>query len=529
MSSCIMPPIKNRRNEHTMPVIRLQGNIEKQRGIYYEYDPTDTPLGEGGMGKVYKGWCCDVNTGQRREVAIKFLYSDLPQHVIARARREAAVQLRNDNLIEMLGFLEVQDKDCIGQPIIRYHVISEYLNGISLDSLLEGKITNPRGEVIPFAQELYGKYQNDPYHFAIIVIRSLLSGLMALHDAGYVHRDIDPSNIMITADGHIKLIDSGIAKKTTGKNTKESSYTVPGQFIGKPKYAAPELARGLVDSVGPATDIYAVGCLLFQLVVGRVPFDGEMAEVLEMQLTRELPLREIKQKTLREIIRKATQKKMNARYLSAAEFRVAVDKLAALPYPDKGIDWKMIGSVCAAVVLACALVGGGIKLLNLPSEPSAHQGEETTKLTDKVECGTAWAMMKNPATAQEGYDALKQLAQQDDPQALYLLSRLYFLSGEESDVAGVPDSLKLIREQLGISIDNAQAHALLKKAVALSPTNYHAQYELGCNYKSNRRGTTRNNDSAYVCLHAAREQAHSVGDNSYEQKISEKMSNLVKP
>ncbi len=231
-----------------MASIRIQGENERQKGIYYEYDPSDAPLGEGGMGKVYKGWCCSETTNQRREVAIKFLYSDLPPHVIARARREAAVQLRNDNLVEMFGFVEISAKDELGQPIVRYHVISEYLHGVTLDKLLSGNVCDSKGNVIPFAQELYGKFLNNSYSFALTIVRSLLSGLMALHDAGYIHRDIDPSNIMITSDGKIKLIDFGIAKKLSGNNTKESSYTVDGQFIGKPKYAAPELVRGLVDS-----------------------------------------------------------------------------------------------------------------------------------------------------------------------------------------------------------------------------------------------------------------------------------------
>ena len=136
-----------------MASVRIQGENERQKGIYYEYNPSDTPLGEGGMGKVYRGWLCSESTNQRREVAIKFLYSDLPTHVIARARREAAVQLRNDNLIEMLGFVEISGKDEIGQPVIRYHVISEYLHGVTLDKLLEGNVCDHTGNVSPFAQE----------------------------------------------------------------------------------------------------------------------------------------------------------------------------------------------------------------------------------------------------------------------------------------------------------------------------------------------------------------------------------------
>lgn len=346
-----------------MASVRIQGESERLKGIYYEYNPSDSPLGVGGMGKVFKGWCCSETSDQRREVAIKFLYSDLPSHVIARARREAAVQLRNDNLIEMLGFVETSEKDELGQPVVRYHVISEYLHGVTLDKLLTGNVCDHKGNVIPFAQELYGKYMNDSYSFALTIIRNLLSGLMALHDAGYIHRDIDPSNIMITSNGKIKLIDFGIAKKLNGNNTKESSYTVDGQFIGKPKYASPELVRGLVDSQNATTDLYAVGILLYQLLVGKVPFDGEMAEVLDMQLNKKMPLHNVKQKQIKEVIKTATQKKRSQRYQSAAEFRVAVDKLIPLQYPAKTFDFKIVG----ISVGAAAVVGLLLTITNIPN------------------------------------------------------------------------------------------------------------------------------------------------------------------
>jgi serine/threonine-protein kinase len=506
-----------------MPIIKLQSDFEKQQGIFYEYDSSDTPLGEGGMGKVYKGWRVDMRSGQRREVAIKFLYSDLPPHVIARARREASVQLRNDSLIEMLGFIELHGQDVVGQSVVRYHVVSEFLHGVNLDAVLNGKVTDYKGEIIPFAQELYGKYLNDPYHFAILIIRNLLSGLMALHDAGYIHRDIDPSNIMVTADGHIKLIDFGIAKKIKGSNTKETSYTQAGQFIGKPKYAAPELVRGLIDMQGVSTDLYAVGILLYQLIVGSVPFDGEMAEVLEMQLTKQLPLHNLKQKAVREIVKTATQKKRSARFQSAAEFRVAVDKLAALTYPDKTFNPKLIigGGVAAALLV------GIIAMVSHRS--SSDSDSPAIAPIENISYEKAATMLRIENLASDGFAMLKQLAEQDDAQALFLLSRLYFKSGEESDITNTTDSLEEVRQWLGINIDNARAHSLLVKAVNLNQSDYHAEYELGCDYKSNLRGTTRQTDSAYIYLSDALKKANINNDREYIDKITDKMSNLQKP
>ncbi len=545
-----------------MATVRLQGDQERRLGIYYEYDPTDTPLGEGGMGKVYKGWQCNEYNNQRREVAIKFLYSDLPARVIARARREAAVQLRNDNLIEMLGFLEIKGTDALGQPVIRYHVVSEYLHGVTLDKLLEGKIYDHKGNIIPFAQELYGKRQTDPYHFALTIIRNLLSGLMALHDAGYIHRDIDPSNIMVTSDGRIKLIDFGIAKELNGNNTKETSYTVDGQFMGKPKYAAPELVRGLPDSQNATTDLYAVGVLLYQLLVGKVPFDGEMAEVLEMQLTKKMPLGNVKQKQIREVIKTATQKKRSKRYQSAAEFRVAVERLVPLQYPANAINSKAIG---IAIGSAAAVVGIALFAINqsssnaaapnaASSEPTAYAenlGQESLyqvesdapsdQMTAEAVMATigsqeaeppqpsyrqVLALLLDRSTADEGLVMLKQLSDANDYRSVFLLSRLYFDSPESIKIGTFADSIALFRSNLGISAQNKEAHRLLKNAVALNSEDYKSLFELGCDYKSKRRGATFNTDSAYLYLNKALQLAIEAGDKEYTQAIKGRMTNL---
>lgn len=521
-----------------MASVRIQGDNECRNGIYYEYDPSDTPLGEGGMGKVYRGWCCSESTSQRREVAIKFLYSDLPPHVIARARREAAVQLRNDNLIEMLGFVEISAKDELGQPIVRYHVISEYLHGVTLDKLLSGNVCDSKGNVIPFAQELYGKFLNNSYSFALTIVRSLLSGLIALHDGGYIHRDIDPSNIMITSDGKIKLIDFGIAKRLNGNNTKESSYTVDGQFIGKPKYAAPELVRGLVDSQNATTDIYAVGILLYQLLTGKVPFDGEMAEVLDMQLNKKMPLHNVKQNQIKEVIKKATQKKRSQRYQSAAEFRVAVDKLVPLQYPAKTVDVRYISTISGIAAVFIGLVILGINFINKDNSDSTEQqgAELIAKVNSDKEVveqqstsnsyRKAIMLLSEKSTAGQGLTMLIALADKKDYEATFLLSRLYFNSNESVRIGSFSDSIALFRRNLGISAQNKEAHRLLKNAVAINPADYKSLYELGCDYKSKKRGATFNPDSAYIYLNKARRLATEAGDKKYEQEIEKRMVNL---
>ena len=307
----------------------LQGEEEKKKGIHYEVD-LNRELGAGGMGRVLFGYRVDEKHGTRREVAVKFLYGNLDKSEIDRARREASIQLRNDNLVEMFGLVEIRSVDENNQPIVRQHVVSEYLNGVTLQDLMEGKITDKSGKKeIPGMRDFLNEYNRDKEKFAVKVLKHMLSGIQALHDAGYVHRDIDPGNIMLTSDKRIKLIDFGVVHELdSSKSNKEG--TVVGTFIGKPAYAAPEIVLGDVLNHKETTDIYALGILFFQLLTGHLPFTGNQQEVMKNQINDPLPLDEIKDEKLRDIIRQATEKQQENRFQSAAEFRVALDKYPSL-------------------------------------------------------------------------------------------------------------------------------------------------------------------------------------------------------
>ncbi|MCM1369423.1 MAG: serine/threonine protein kinase [Candidatus Amulumruptor caecigallinarius] len=342
-----------------MAIIRLQGKEEKENGIYYEVDSTNPCIGEGGMGKVYEGKCVNTRTGESRPVAIKFLFMDLPDEAIERARREASIHLRNDNLVEMLGFIET-DESRNGNIVKHYHVVSELLDGVSLSDIIQGKCTTVRGKEIPYARRLMNDFQKQPDHFAKAVIKSVLSGLMALHDAGYIHRDIDPSNIFITSDEHIKLIDFGISKQMRNLTTNDRALTVAGAFMGKPEYASPELALGDLKNQNQTTDIYAIGILLYQCIIGNVPFEGTRFDVLDKQVKEKLPLKNVQNKGLRSIIEKATDKRQDMRYQSAAEMRVAIENLdrtktkVALSGKNKGM---IFGAAALALLVLLAVIG----------------------------------------------------------------------------------------------------------------------------------------------------------------------------
>ena len=144
-----------------MPVIRLQ-NENGDRSVYYEFDPNTLPLGEGGMGRVFRGLQIDRRSRLTRDVAIKMMFDDLPVHVIERARREASIRIINENILEMIDFVEVHERDAYGKVIAtHYHVVSEFLDGVNLDELLLGKSANRNGVTNQTAAWYYEEYLNN--------------------------------------------------------------------------------------------------------------------------------------------------------------------------------------------------------------------------------------------------------------------------------------------------------------------------------------------------------------------------------
>lgn len=309
----------------------------KDNGVVYQVDSSAGAVGVGGMGQVYRGLRIDTRTGVQQEVAIKFLFDDLPPQSIERARREASICINNENLVRMYGFIETTDTLANGKTVSHYHVVSEFLRGVMLEDLLKGKVENGEGKRSAVAEEMYLQSRQQPELFAVNVVKNVLAGVMALHDQGVIHRDIDPSNIMVTDDGKIKLIDYGIAKRLDDLNTRDRQLTTAGVFMGKAAYASPELVLGDISHQNETTDIYAVGVILFQLLTGHLPFSGPTSEVLDMQINDPVPVKEIREPAFRKIVSKAMAKKQADRFASAAEFRVAIEAVSRKLRP-RGIE-----------------------------------------------------------------------------------------------------------------------------------------------------------------------------------------------
>lgn len=508
-----------------MAIIRLQGEQEKQQGIYFEFDTTSTPLGEGGMGKVYRGRRVNMHTSEIRDVAIKFMFSGLPADTITRAENEANIRIHHENLIEMMGFLAVENKLPNGTTSIRYHVVSELLIGVSLSDLLQGVVTDQMGNNIPYAQTLYKMYNDDPCLFAVTIIKKILSGIMSLHDAGYIHRDIDPSNIMITKDGKVKLIDFGIAKQISTLKTLDRNLTTAGQFMGKPQYAAPELCLGDVRNHNKPTDIYSVGIMLFQLIVGHLPFEGSAMAIQSAHVQRKMPLHLIEDKGLRKIIQKATEKDCAKRYQSAAEFRAVLDSWEP-GAPAKNNIFIIAGGIIGAILIISAI----IMLWPSKDDPTPPTPEDDTTLVENQEEDTNTAnninavrkQLANPSTAKTAFETLQKMVKDGDTSAIYVMSRLYAVSSGTFTLA---DEFVTMQANLqGIIEPNpSEAHRLLGEIIKKEPKNYQALYELACDYYEGPAltgGEARNLSYAKDLLDKAYASATEAEDPVYTNKIS---------
>ena len=350
----------------------LQGEIEKQGHYYYEFDRNQGPVGRGGMGVVYRGRMVDESTGASRDVAIKEIQtegsSDEQAVVIDRARREASIRLNNDNVVEMLGFVEVTDKR-LGISKTRFYVISEFLDGVTLDKVLEGQCEDYSGHTVEYAAELYRQYTCDRENTSALIIRNVLSAIMALHDKGYVHRDIDPSNIMITADGRIKLFDLGIAK-TVGSLSSSDSQNERGAFVGKVEYAAPELIQGRIQDQNATTDIYAIGVLFYKLLTGNLPFNGNRFEIQQGHLSKKPDLKKIKSERYRAVLAKSMAKPQQKRFISAASMRSALDGIDAASPSLHIVRIAVAGSIAVVALVAIILVL--VKVINRNSDPDKN-------------------------------------------------------------------------------------------------------------------------------------------------------------
>lgn len=496
-----------------MLIKKIQGQLEKSEGIYYEYDVESTPLGEGGMGVVYRGFRVDQNTGLRTEVAIKALHDDLPEEVYARAEREASIQLRHDNLVEMLGLISVFESNRWGESIYHHYVVSEFLHGIELSDLLAGRLDKIKDGDDRFARELYNNYIKDKERTSIYIIKNILSGVLALHDKGYIHRDIDPSNIMVTSDGHIKLIDFGIAKNLKALGSNDKLMTAAGKFIGKAEYASPELVLGDVRNQNYTTDIYALGILFYRLLVGRLPFEGSQYEVLQNQLKSKMPVRNIENKALANVIKKATEKIQNNRYGSIAEFRVAIDAAETF----KPGFWDKYGKyfIICFVVLA---VGVGVWYLTQPRPIPTDKFKHALNLLDS----------QIADSVKLGFNEMKILADNGNDKAKIEIGITNFANENNVIISQRRALLNKENSRLSSELDTTIKYlSSIKDESVITPEIY---YILGGAYycQGDSVNALKNFEKALALLNLNYDAAHGYSNSTLKNNLENNISALKK-
>ena len=255
-------------------------------------------VGAGGMGQVYLARDLQL----RRNVALKLLAPHLTRDELGLRRFEqeaqAASLLNHPNILTVYEFGQVEGK---------YYIASEYVDGETLrERIQKGKI--------------------DPLEVTDIGIQ-ICRALAAAHHCGIVHRDIKPGNLMVRNDGIVKLLDFGIAKLTddTGSIsvlTSVLSRSQPGAVMGTVRYMSPEQARG--QDVDGRSDLFSVGVVMYEMLAGRAPFQGEtpndvIAEILKSEPAALSEVAPGVPAQLDAIIVRSMCKKRKDRYLSAGE------------------------------------------------------------------------------------------------------------------------------------------------------------------------------------------------------------------
>ena len=261
-------------------------------------------LGRGGMSEVYRGFDIEL----RRPVAIKRLRPELGNNPGFRARfrreAEAAGRLSHSAIVAVFDTGEERDETGSSIPFI----VMELVEGRSLRDVLR-----QAGKVPPWR--------------ALELTSGVLDALACSHAAGIIHRDIKPANVMLTSTGGVKVADFGIARPVSDTS---GTVTLAGTVVGTPQYLSPEQGRG--EAVDARSDIYSVGCMLYELLVGEPPFTGDSPVSIVVQHVSDAPVRPSAANgdistDIDSIVLKALAKDPAGRYQTASEMKADVERV----------------------------------------------------------------------------------------------------------------------------------------------------------------------------------------------------------
>ncbi|MGK4582060.1 protein kinase domain-containing protein [Kitasatospora sp. HPMI-4] len=267
-------------------------------------------LGQGGMASVHLAH----DTVLDRQVAVKTLHTELGREdsFKLRFRREAqaVAKLQHTNIVSVFD----SGEDIGADGSVTPYIVMEYVEGKALRDVLNEAIT---------------RYGAMPVEQALKVTASVLSALEASHDQGLVHRDIKPGNVMVSTKGVVKVMDFGIARALQSDVT---SMTQTGMVVGTPQYLSPEQALG--KGVDARSDLYSVGCMLFELLTGSLPFDGDTAFSIAYKHVQEEPpapstVNRAVTPEVDALVARALRKEPAHRFPSADAMRTEIERITA--------------------------------------------------------------------------------------------------------------------------------------------------------------------------------------------------------
>jgi Tol biopolymer transport system component/tRNA A-37 threonylcarbamoyl transferase component Bud32 len=329
----------------------------------------DALLGAGGMGEVYRSH--DAKLG--RDVAIKILPPAFTRHPdrLARFEREARMlaALNHPNICAIYGFEEADD--------VRFLVL-ELVEGTTL------------AHTLAHAANLHQKGGGLPLGQVLDVARQIAEALEVAHEKGIIHRDLKPANIKITPNGAVKILDFGLAKIVGGDGPSSDLSSAPtgdgvrraGPVIGTAAYMSPEQARGL--PVDKRTDIWAFGCVLYEMVTGRVVFRGDtISDSIAKILEREPDWSGLPAATpapIRRLLLRCLTKDPKQRLRDIGDVRIEIDAidevlpgtpdvrgaLAAPPNRVKWLPWVALIALAAGMIAREAWRGVPVEVAGNP-------------------------------------------------------------------------------------------------------------------------------------------------------------------
>lgn len=307
-------------------------------------------IGEGGMGVVWKA----KDTTLDRDVAIKFLPEAFAADSdrMARFEREAKIlaSLNHPNIAAVYGFHEVDGLRFIVMELVDGETLADRLHRSGISRFQVGE--------------------------RLQICSQIAQALEAAHDSGIVHRDLKPANIKIKRDGSVKVLDFGLARTVVPDSAADggpdaptvvAGHTEAGIILGTPQYMSPEQARGI--AVDKRTDIWSLGCILYECLAGRRPFDGQTpTDTIAQVVSKEPDFASLPGGTpnrIKHLLHRCLDKDTKRRLRDAGEIRIAIDELQSSPSsetvdrssaPSKRIFSAALIPWVLVVILGLALV-----------------------------------------------------------------------------------------------------------------------------------------------------------------------------